>query len=103
MERPFSESAELAKQITHEVVGDDMLLGTWLQRAQTSDGEDAIRLVIVFPDSRSKEVTGEQLISIMGRIKEALPGIGEMRLPLISFARMEDEPELKRAEFSASA
>lgn len=103
MERPFKESAELAKRITWEVIGNDMPLGTWLQRAQTSDGEDAIRLVIVFPDSRAGEVKGEQLITIMGRIKQALPGIGETRLPLISFARMEDEPELERAEFSASA
>jgi len=103
MERPFRESAELAKRITGEVVGADMPLGTWLQRAETSDGEDAIRLVIVFPDSRAGEVKGEQLITIMGRIKEALPGIGETRVPLISFARMEDEPELKDAQFSASS
>lgn len=103
MERPFSDSAKLAKRITREVIGRDMPLGTWLQRAQTSDGEGAIRLVIVLPDSSAGEVKGEQLLTIMGRIKEELPGIGETRLPLISFARTEDEPELEDAQFSASA
>lgn len=103
MERPFKESAELARRITGEVVGADMPLGTWLQRAQTSDGEDAIRLVIVFPDSRAGEVTGEQLITIMGRVKEAMAGIGETRVPLVSFARMEDEPDLEDAQFQASS
>ncbi|WP_298967150.1 hypothetical protein [uncultured Methylobacterium sp.] len=103
MERPFSESATLARRITREVIGDDMPLGTWLQRTQTFDGEDAIRLVIVFPDSRAEEVTGEQLVTIMSRIKQELPSIGETRLPLVSFARAEDEPGLEDARFSASA
>lgn len=103
MERPFNESAKLAKRITWDVIGNDMPLGTWLQRTQTSDGEDAIRLVILFPDSRAREVRGDQLLAIMGRIREALPGIGETRLPLVSFARIEDEPELRDAGFSASA
>lgn len=94
---PFAESAEVARAIVAEVLGPEMSVGTWLQAAQTSEGADAIRLVVVFPNSRVSGIAGDKLIEIMGRIKETLPQIGEDRFPIISFARMDDEPELKSA------
>ncbi|WP_267355611.1 MULTISPECIES: hypothetical protein [unclassified Methylobacterium] len=103
MERPFSESAKVVKGIVWKVVGPDMPVGTWFQRTQGSEGEDAIRIVVVFPKSRAAEVTGKQLIAISGDIRDALPGIGEDRTPIVSFAHIEDEPELERARFSAPA
>lgn len=103
MERPFIESATLAKKTVWDVIGNHMPVGTWIQRTQTADGADAIKIVIVFPDARADEVTGDQLLGIMSAIRTGLPKIGEDRFPMVSFARMADEAELEGDRFSASA
>ncbi|MCJ2073162.1 hypothetical protein MKK75_31000 [Methylobacterium sp. J-030] len=47
------------------MIGNDMPLEAWLKSAHTFDGENAIRLVILLPASRARDVKGEQLITIM--------------------------------------
>lgn len=103
MERPFKASANLAKEIVWDVIGNYMSVGTWIQRTQTADGADAIKIVIVFPDARADEVTGDELLRIMSGIRTGLPKIGEDRFPMVSFARMADEAELEGDRFNASA
>ncbi len=97
MELPLGEAGRLAKAATREVVGADMPLDAWVQPTQTSGGEGAIRIVVLFPGSRIAEVSGEQLLAIGGSIWRELSRLGESRLPLISFARIEDKAELKVA------
>ena len=103
MERPFRESAIFAKKIVWDVIGNHTPVGTWIQRTQTADGADAIKIVIVFPDVRADEVTGDQLLRIMSAIRTGLPEIGEDRFPMVSFARQADEAELEGDRFNASA
>lgn len=103
MERPFKDSANFAKQIVWDVIGNHMPVGTWIQRTQTSDGADAIKIVIVFPNARADDVTGDQLLKIMSAIRTGLPEIGESRFPIVSFARKADEAELEGDRFNASA
>lgn len=97
MELPLDEAARLAKAAAREVVGADMPLDAWLQPTQTFDGEGALKIVVLFPGNRIAGVSGEQLLAIGGSISRELSRLGESRLPLISFARIEDKAELKVA------
>lgn len=87
----------MARSIVRDVLGTDVPIETWFQALQTADGEDAVRIILFFPDSRASGITGDQLLDIAGRVRRTLPEIGETRVPLISFGRMEDHTELAGA------
>ncbi|SFU71873.1 hypothetical protein SAMN02799631_01948 [Methylobacterium sp. 174MFSha1.1] len=103
MERPLNELAGLAKAAARKVVGETMPLDARLQREYTFDGEGAIKIVVLFPGARLAELSGDQLLKILGSIWDELSRVGESRLPLVSFSRIEDEPELPDARLRSSA
>ncbi len=103
MERPLGETARLVKEATQHVVGNDVPVDAWLQETSTFDGDDAVKIVVLFPGSTIAEISGRQLIDIMVSIRQMMSRSGDLRFPLVSFARLEDAPELSRARYRASA
>jgi hypothetical protein len=103
MERPLSETARLVKDAARRVVGNDMPMDAWLQETATFDGDAAVKIVVLFPGSKIAEISGRQLVDIMVDIRQAMSRSGDPRSPLVSFARLEDEPELSCDRYRASA
>ncbi|KMO15157.1 hypothetical protein [Methylobacterium platani] len=103
MELSRSETAELVRQATRRIVGDRIPVHTWLQDTTTFDGEDAIKIVVMFPGDELAGIDGGAFIDIMVSIRQVLAQSGDTRSPLVSFARLEDESELNSARYRASA
>ncbi|GEP00636.1 hypothetical protein GCM10007887_04400 [Methylobacterium haplocladii] len=96
MRLDLGEISRLAKETSRDVLGKFVPISTAIAGAQTSDGSDALKITIVYPEANADDFGGTQLLNIISRMKSELHRAGEDRVPLVSFARMEDWIELQR-------
>jgi hypothetical protein len=58
-----------------------------------SDGNDSLRVLIVFEDASVDSVTGDQLLDLLLQLKQDFAEEGENRLPILEFATVSDLAE----------
>ena len=90
----ISTVANIAKAIAKDFLGSETKLGHIVQITHTSEGDEAIRLILFLPSLLATEISGTKLLQIIRKVKAELSKAGESRPIIVSFARTDDEPEL---------
>jgi hypothetical protein len=49
-------------------------------------GEDALQVLVVLPDNKSPQLTGEKVVDLLSRIQDELQILGEQRFAYVDFA-----------------
>lgn len=58
----------------------------------SSDGEDALRITLVFSPDSTGAISGDASIAILMAIHDALLALGDQRYPIIEYATSDDVP-----------
>ncbi|GJE60805.1 hypothetical protein [Methylobacterium trifolii] len=84
------ESSDLARKAANVSLGHETVVEAYGEATEDSEGKDAIRIVLVIPPQRAGELTGDQFLEVIGRIRRELSDAGETRTPIIQYATTDD-------------
>ena len=86
--------SEISRGAATQMYGADAVNRVLTTATQDSDGNDALRVIIVLTEKGARRIEGKRVIDTMIEIQEQLRQAGEERYPIIGYATEKELREL---------